>query len=136
MSKDETESLGIPEAVKAECNYDLKQLITNFDLNSFLEAVGRPDLKDGLAKWDEVVEAEIVKLPDNSMQVRAAILKTLTEATWYIEQDQYEKAISALYDASDNAYQQSVMEGFEDFEEVSDKIDEIAKKIKTLIPES
>lgn len=67
-----------------------------------------------------------------SRQVREQIGVVINEAQNYLEINQIKECISALEDASEYAYQQANVPGFEDLDSVSSNIENIVEKLQQL----
>jgi len=117
------------EKIIAECQESIQQLLDKSGFQSLVEVAGQfGEIVDN-QNWDQRVETTIKGLENRNQQVRAEINFKLTEALFFLTQNQPDRCVGALTDASDNAYNQSQMEGFEDLEALSDEIDQIIKKL-------
>lgn len=113
---DGPESIDSPEAILEESKQSIQCLIDI--LNQQIE----------LAQNSE-------KEPGES-QVREYINSILNQSLEQLDNKQFDGCVSSLIDASDFAYQQSSIAGFEELESISDQIDLVIKTVKNLSPSS
>lgn len=109
---DGPESINSPEEVLEHCRESIQQLIDT--LNRQIET----------AKSNETESGEA--------QVREQINSILCQSLEQLGNKQFDGCVSSLIDASDYAYQQSSLPGFEKFESISDQIDKAIKMVKNL----
>lgn len=128
---DETgsEAARSPEEIIAECRESIQQMIEISGFQESVETAGQFGEVIDDQNWDQRVETEIKKLESADQQVRAEINFKLVEALFFLNGNQFDRCVGALETASDNAYNQSPIGGFEDLETLSDDIDKIIKRL-------